>query len=694
MLCCSLSWRCPSLVFWKRAALLASVALALFPPAGVAVASGPWLAPVDVSESGFFPEVAVNDAGEVVVAWRESVGGVSVVRATLRTAGGGFGAAATLSSPGRDTTGRPKVAMAANGEALVVWQESDGSHIIARSAVRPAGGAFLPAVDLSASGQNATAVDAAIDAVGNAVAAWTRSDGTTSRVQAAARDADHSGFGTAETLSAAGQPFAALGNVAMNGRGDAVVIWSGIGSQMAMRPAGGSWQTPTTVSPPGEISGSPLVGIAEDGSAVAIWTRYVAPDTLMMRGAVKPPGQDFGVPVNLWSDPAVAGGKAVLQVDAAGRAIAAWEQFTGSTAASILVVAERPPGGTFATGTALDPDCWWPDAAIGSDGSAVVACQKWTDDLHSTQAFTRSGPGAFSAPAWVTAPGEEGFEARLAMTSAGDTIAVYQTGSIRAAVHDTTAPAFGAVAVPSTGQAGTPLNFTAAATDTWSTPTVAFDFGDGTRAAGPSATHAYARTGTYTVTVTVTDQAGNTSTETHTIIVADAAPQPPTPTPVSVPPFVPPALAPAPPAAQPLPLPAQGQLTSPSSSPSGASIRAGLRRVLVPSGKAASINRLLRSGYRFTFRAPAAGRLRIDWYYMPKGAKLASTRKRQPKPLRIATGTANPSGSGSVTLAVRLTKAGKRKLQRAKRVKVTTTAAFTPDNQPRVTLTGHTTLRR
>src|SRR3954447_20467566 len=52
----------------------------------------------------------------------------------------------------------------------------------------------------------------------------------------------------------------------------------------------------------------------------------------------------------------------------------------------------------------------------------------------------------------------------------------------------------------------------------------AWDFGDGTSAAGPTVSHAYSRAGSYDVTLTITDDAGGNASVTHPVTVTRSAP--------------------------------------------------------------------------------------------------------------------------------------------------------------------------
>jgi hypothetical protein len=106
---------------------------------------------------------------------------------------------------------------------------------------------------------------------------------------------------------------------------------------------------------------------------------------------------------------------------------------------------------------------------------------------------------------------------------------------------------------------------------------------------------------------------------------------------------------------------------------STAMIVAALKQ-LVPSGTAATIPELLKhGGVTLSFMAPEAGRLSVQWYYTPRGAKVATA-----KLVLVATGTASFTSAGAGQLTVKLTTAGRRVLKQGKRVSLTVKRKFAP----------------
>ena len=88
--------------------------------------------------------------------------------------------------------------------------------------------------------------------------------------------------------------------------------------------------------------------------------------------------------------------------------------------------------------------------------------------------------------------------------------------------------------------------------------------------------------------------------------------------------------------------------------------------------------------YVMGFQALEAGTLLVQWYEVPKGAKLA---KAKPKPVLVASGQMTFSAAGRGTVHVRITSAGKKLLKHASRLTLTAKASFTATGKATVATT-------
>ena len=169
------------------------------------------------------PQIAIGPGGEAVAVWGRSDGTNTIVQAAVRPPGGSFSRSPDLSLAGRDAFA-PQIAISRGGEAVAVWQGSSGVNKIIQAAVHPPGGSFSPLPDLSLAGRDATVPQIAIDAAGEAVAVWRRSDGAHTIIQSAARPPGGGSFSLSPDLSAAGQD-ASAPQIAIDPVGEAAAIW-------------------------------------------------------------------------------------------------------------------------------------------------------------------------------------------------------------------------------------------------------------------------------------------------------------------------------------------------------------------------------------------------------------------------------------------------------------------------------------
>ena len=291
-----------------------------------------WDAPADVSDAGadaFAPQVAVATDGDGVIVWqRDGAAGQEVQAATV-SATGAVGAVQTLSSGG--TNEQPAVAVDDDGNAVVVWRRSNGGDVVIQSNTLSELGVPGSRQTISDDAQDASDPAVGMDAAGNALIAWEFGSGANRRIQA--RDPDGS------------RPARAHRHAARHGRGlgdprgrdghggEAVIAWlgdDGTASRVravTMSAAGviGPMETVSTAAVDAESVG---VGIDADGDAVITWLRFadehfrVYARTLSAAGAL-------GTRLTL----SRAGEDAFLPeiaVAANGRSAVTWQRFDGS----------------------------------------------------------------------------------------------------------------------------------------------------------------------------------------------------------------------------------------------------------------------------------------------------------------------------------------------------------------------------
>jgi hypothetical protein len=301
-------------------------------------AGAAWTAPATLSaaaQNALDPQVAVDASGNAVFTWRRSDGTNWRIQARARSAAGALGPVQTLSAAGQNAL-TPQVAVDANGNAVFTWRRFDGTHWRIQSRARSAAGALGPIQTLSAAGRNATLPQLGVDSAGDAVFVWQRSDGTNWRVQSRARSAAGA-LATVQTLSAAGQN-SVTPQVAVDPAGRAVFTWERYGLiQARARTAAGALSPVQTLSPPlggpyYKSANSPQVGVDAHGNAVFAWSFYdqgYGPP----RGASRVQARARSVagalsPIQYIMSPGAGGGGCgcdpQVAVDPAGNAVFSW----------------------------------------------------------------------------------------------------------------------------------------------------------------------------------------------------------------------------------------------------------------------------------------------------------------------------------------------------------------------------------
>ncbi len=241
-------------------------------------AGGSFTPPQQISESGAeagFPAIDNDAAGNATVVWVRTKGTSHVVQVASRPPGGSFSAPATISNGG-GVIEAPSIDVAPNGAATVLWRVSGLSETLLQTVSRPPGGAFEPAVNVNSGKDNPLFADLAADGAGDAVVVWSGQNGTEQIVRAAVR-----GPGAAD-LRDAGRDLADQPRFLPSPRSRwmprATPRWSGCGMTAPTRSSRRPATTPALRnSPASPIPGSGTVGDPLQFAATASDVWPIAP---------------------------------------------------------------------------------------------------------------------------------------------------------------------------------------------------------------------------------------------------------------------------------------------------------------------------------------------------------------------------------------------------------------------------------
>ncbi|HEV2814621.1 MAG TPA: PKD domain-containing protein, partial [Solirubrobacteraceae bacterium] len=287
----------------------------------------------------------------------------------------------------------------------------------------------------------------------------------------------------------------AIGEVAVNGRGDAALTFSESekGISMIRRPAGEAFGPAELIHPGRTVQRPDALTLDAAGYVTAIATHYVfdgpySPFAEVVSGPVD--GPLSGV-VSVGDDASrLSDSKLVALRDGGALLIGAGDSADADSNSDHVRSFVRPSRGAAWTEVAHDID-------LG--------------DTHGLSGHVAAGDDAGNALLlWGRVEHVDGSTA---------------ANSMRSAAYDGAPPVIRDVSAPERGTAGSVLAFGASVVDVWSpVSTIAWDFGDGTTATGARVEHAYGAPGRYGVIVRATDARGMTAQRDPFDVAVAAAP--------------------------------------------------------------------------------------------------------------------------------------------------------------------------
>jgi hypothetical protein len=316
------------------------------------------------------------------------------------------------------------IATNANGTAVAVWIRSDGSNIRVQARTRSATGVLGPVLDISDAGQQAVTPQVAVDGTGNAVLAWTRSDGFNTRVQI--RTLSAAGIlGPVQTLTNAGSD-AFTPQVAITAGGDAVITWLRGTVEAVTLSATGVLGPTLTISDLISSSG-PQVALDAAGNAMFVWAEFQGGAWRPMTRILTAAGALRQIRL-LSQDGQWAQTNPQLAVNDDGNAVFIWLIFDGAN--TRVEARARSAAGVFGPIRRITPtgrDSYTPHAGIDAAGNAVFTWVRLdASGIDRVQACTLSAANILGPVQTLSPALHHGFNPQIAVDPAGDAVVVWE----------------------------------------------------------------------------------------------------------------------------------------------------------------------------------------------------------------------------------------------------------------------------
>ena len=278
----------------------------------------------------------MDAAGNAMAVWHQHDGMRFSIWVNRYTVGTGWGTAQLIETDNADDAEEPKVAIDADGNAIVVWAQSDGTraNIWTNRYTADVGWGRAQLIESNDSG-DAARPQIAIDADGAAIAVWEQYSGAHKNIWAN-RYTAAAGWGTAQLIETNNAGDARYPQVGMDAGGNAIVVWQqddgthfNIWANRYSAAVGWSTALLIETNSAGDAFGPPQVAIDVSGNATVVWY------------------QSDGTRYNIWANRFAAGSgwagarlietnygekasRPQIAMDAVGNAMAVWIQYDGT----------------------------------------------------------------------------------------------------------------------------------------------------------------------------------------------------------------------------------------------------------------------------------------------------------------------------------------------------------------------------
>lgn len=379
----------------------------------------------------FEPRIAIDANGNAIAVWQQSDGARISIWANRYTAGAGWGVAELIETNDVQDAFDPRLGIDDAGNAIALWLQSDG--------VRPdlwanryVAGVGWGAAVLLETDDSSDAVDHAIavGADGDAAAVWVQSDGVFPSVWVN-HYAAATGWGGAQRIDVANLGESRQPGIAIDANGNAIAVWAqSDGARFNVHansyPAGGGWGAAGLIESDDEGSAeSPQIAFDTDGNAIALWLQSdgTRPNLWSNRFSA---GASWGVAEKIEFNDLGDARQHQLAIDAHGNAIALWAHSDGTR---FSIWANRFDGADWGAAELIETDdtddAEFPQLVFDSGGDAIAVWFQY-DAIGPSIWANRNRNGSWGTAVLVETDDAGGaLDPRIAIDRTGNAIAVW-----------------------------------------------------------------------------------------------------------------------------------------------------------------------------------------------------------------------------------------------------------------------------
>ncbi|QCF27486.1 Ig-like domain-containing protein [Hydrocarboniclastica marina] len=322
----------------------------------------------------FGAQVAVDGAGNALAVWQQSDGSTTSIYANRYTADSGW-QGAELIETGSTTAEHPQIAFGADGSAMAVWRQDDGSRRVIHANRYVAGSGWQGDEPIETNGNHASVPQVAVDIDGNALAVWAQWDGSRNNIYAN-RYVAGNGWQVSQLIET-GNGAANDPQIAFDNDGNALAVWvqnDGTYDNVHFNRyvAGTGWQTDEPIEAGNAGNASfPQIAIDDAGNALAVWHKRDGVQSDIVASLYVAGGWQGAEPIETGNGGAIS---PQVAFDSKGNALAVWQQNAGVT--DHIYANRYVAGAGWQVAELIETDdagaASSPQIAIGMDGSALA----------------------------------------------------------------------------------------------------------------------------------------------------------------------------------------------------------------------------------------------------------------------------------------------------------------------------------